>query len=510
MDWRERNTATKVDCPTLPPMKRGDPFVLIGSCFATEMGKKLLAMGENAIVNPLGTLFNPISIADSIQRALSDAPPRQTQFVLRGERWVSFDCHSDFNGRTQEELAARIAQGQATLREGLLRARMVVVTFGTALLFRRQGIVVTNCHKQPSKAFSETLAGVEEIVKTWRETLHALYAVNPEAQVVLTVSPVRHALSGMHRNAVSKAILLKAAMRLSSDEKGCHYFPAFEIVLDELRDYRYFLADLSHPSPLAVNIVAQRFWNAIGRTDTPTLTCKQDHPAPFIPSLSPPRLTSVVEVSSLPPLRIARPVRCIGSSFAHALTILLSQCGLYAVHTHSCTTEADKEGDSYNILCLETENSISNDEMEQCAARADIVLVSPARIFASSDSSTSHSLATTILMAHHLLGANPHLGYFPAFEILHDELRDYRFYADDLHSPSPLALQIIAARLVKTVVKGGEFKTLQRYETLQQTLTHRPSDPHAPSYLALLQRLRAEANALIPKLHPAVGAKLTF
>lgn len=516
-------TATTVQPSPLPHLQKGDTIVLIGSCFADEMGKKLLALGENAVVNPMGILFNPISIAETLQRAIESVPPRRAQFVKRGERWVSFDCHSDLYGRAQDELEANIAKAQSVLQEGLSRARMVVVTFGTALLFQRQGEVVANCHRQPARVFSETMAPVEKIVEAWRQTLRAIVALNPHAQVVFTVSPVRHLLSGIHRNAVSKALLLQAAMQLAEEEKGCHYFPAFEIVLDELRDYRYFLSDLAHPSPLAVSIVAQRFWEAIGRTHEPIPLAELNTSSGFMPVLAPPRLVSYVEIPRMPQLDIASHVRCIGNSFARTLALLLSQCGLFALYVPCDDAAARTDDDAYTILCVEAQgaseplqDSKSNTDhafcknLDLCAANAHILMVAPARVPALPRASSAYAFAKAILKAQCILKDNPNLTYFPAYEILHDELRDYRFYGDNLLTPAPTALQIITARLLRAIVDSDGLKTLQRYERLQQTLAHRPTDPHAPAYRELLQKLKAEAEALAPNLHSAVRAKLIF
>lgn len=500
---------TAVSPTQLPRVRKGDTIVLLGSCFATEVGRRLLELGERAIVNPLGTLFNPISMADTIQRALLGLPPRRERFITRDGCWVSFDCHSDCNGRTPEELAKRIAQGQNALREGLIQAKMVVATFGTSLIFRHQGEVVANCHKRPSKEFSEALAQVEEIVEAWRKTLRSILSINPEAQIVLTVSPVRHLLSGIHRNAVSKALLLKAAMQLAQDEARCHYFPSFEIVLDELRDYRYFQADLAHPAQPTINIVAQRFWQAVGRANEQLPPVVHADSPQFMPILTPPRLMASVETPQLPRLDIARPIRCIGSLFAHSLAKMLSRCGLFARCTPSLS-ETRETNEAYTILCIEAEQAELSAEEALFAKDASVVLVSPCRAPSWRGKSSAYSHATAMLKAQYLLDSDPRLAYFPAYEILHDELRDYRFYAEDLLSPSPVALRIIVARLVTSLIEHEDLVTLQRYERLQRTLSHRPSNPGSPADLALRQKLQEDAKALLPKLHPAVGAKLIF
>lgn len=496
---------TSVSVPRLPLLGESDLLVAIGSCFATEMGVWLQRQGRCVVVNPLGTLFNPMSIGKAMGRALRGEAPRREMFVERGGRWVSFDCHSDVFGDSREELAQRLARGQRVLREGLARARMVVVTFGTALLFRWGDEVVANCHRRPAREFVEEMATVAEIVEEWRGLLVALRGVNDAVEVVLTVSPVRHFLSGAHRNAVSKAILLEAVQRIVREESRCHYFPAFEIVLDELRDYRFFSSDLAHPSPTAVDIVVSRFRSAVGGISVGERVEIESGEARFEPMLSSPRLVSAIKVDLLPTCATTSGVQCVGGAFASQLAVMLRQCGLYATHVLA----RDASVSVYSIVCVEA-GDCSTQEGILLEQLHGVILVSPARAASTAAGTSAYAHASALLAAQRIADANPALSYFPSYEILHDELRDYRFYAADLLSLSPEAWRIIVGRLVRGMIDADGLKILQRYESLQQTLAHRPMNPAAPVYLALLQRLREEADAIAPWLHPEVRAKMVF
>lgn len=510
MEMNDPKIFTPVATPPLPHMQHGGTFVMIGSCFAAEMGSRLQQQGDKVVVNPLGTLFNPLSIAMVIHDALREESARRERIVERNGRWVSFDCHSDVCGESREELRRKIAEGHTTLRESIRQAGMVVVTFGTALLFRRNGEVVANCHKQPSKEFEESFATVGEIVETWHGVLGEIREINPNVEIVLTVSPVRHLLSGVHRNAVSKALLLEATRRIVNENARCHYFPAFEIVLDELRDYRFFSDDLAHPSPLTVSIVTERFWHAIGGNVALAERNERKEDGGFVPILSSPRLASTVQVPRMPSLEVSQEILCVGGAFASTLATLLPQCGLYASSVSPQRLSPIVENSPYIILCVETDGTPNMNAEAITSVRSGILMVSPMRRAATPAESSAYNHAKVLLEAHRLLSTNQHLSYFPSYEILHDELRDYRYYANDLLSPSPLALRIITGRLVSSMVDAAGLKILQRYEALQQTRAHRPSDPNAPAYLSLLQKLRAEANALAPLLHPAIRSKIVF
>lgn len=501
---------TAVDTPNLPALPPKGAIVVLGSCFATAVGQQLRQNGRRVVINPLGTLFNPISTADTLSRALECEPPRREMFVETDGKWVSFDCHSDINGRKAEELAQRIEKGQRELRLGILEASMMIVTFGTALLFYREGMVIGNCHKQPAQIFTEDFATPADIETSWKRTLQKIQALNPAIEIVFTVSPVRHLLSGTHRNALSKAILRQAVGQIAGGAPRCHYFPAFEIVLDELRDYRFFGNDYAHPSPLTVNIVTERFWRSVSVHTTTRERSIPENAETFMPVLNRPRTFLEVKVPKLPPLTLTQAVQCVGGTFARNLATLLLQCGIYATFVdplHPIRTTA--EG-TYYLLCVETDSTPRIARQAISTIARGVLMVSPIRKAALPQASSAYGHAQALLEAQQLMETNHNLSYFPAYEILHDELRDYRYYADDLLSPSALAMRIIVEKLIKSSVDNHGLKILLRYEALRRTLAHRPSAPQSPTYRALLQNLQEEAQALAPLLHPTLRPKISF
>ena len=212
-------------------------------------------MGHNSTVNPLGISFNPVSIARQIS-GLS-LPVEGPWFWQKDGRWVCGLYHSQVSGDTPAQLQAAIQQGQQDLEQALGDARTICITWGTAWVYRwkSNGEVVANCHKKPASAFDKQLLQPEEIVGMYRD----LFNLFPEKRWILTVSPVKHLRDGVHENVVSKGVLAYAAYRLAQECPGVYYFPAFEMVQEELRDYRFYATDMAHPSEEAVAYVFKRF-----------------------------------------------------------------------------------------------------------------------------------------------------------------------------------------------------------------------------------------------------------
>lgn len=248
-------------------------YITLGSCFSDYVARRMADDGIAVCANPCGTLFNPVSIARAVDLAVDLAldlpatpqPLTPEDFFLfesaveRG--WRCWDFPTRFSGETVDDCRALCVQALETLRDALGSAGTLVVTFGTAWVFElasRPGRVVANCHKVPAREFTRRRLTVDGIVTLWRGTIEKLRALNPELKIVFTVSPVRHLKDGLHGNACSKATLLLACERLAALE-GCSYFPAYEIVIDELRDHSYFAADDIHPGPEAVETVYRRF-----------------------------------------------------------------------------------------------------------------------------------------------------------------------------------------------------------------------------------------------------------
>ncbi|MGM9690330.1 MAG: GSCFA domain-containing protein [Bacteroidaceae bacterium] len=282
---------TRIDIPASEwKMKAGAKVLLLGSCFADEIGEKMVRGGFEAMVNPFGTLYNPASIAASLLRSVSEKeveiPPLHenrpvntplptwgTSVDRRGARrqtdvghvvfedvkagvWHSWMHHSSFSSADPAALVARINRTTHEVAAFLREADVLIVTFGTAIIYRLKetGMLVANCHKQPDNLFVREWLNAYDIVDQWQMLLQLLESVNPKLKVIFTVSPIRHKRDGYHVNQISKGILLQAV-----DEMDVEYYPAYEIMMDELRDYRFYASDMIHPSDTAVEYIWQRF-----------------------------------------------------------------------------------------------------------------------------------------------------------------------------------------------------------------------------------------------------------
>ena len=229
-----------------------DKILMLGSCFSDEIGEQMQRRYLNVTCNPFGTLYNPLSIAQALQ--MTDMP----QLVEHDGLWHSMAHHGSFSRADQHEAKQAIRTSIETMQQALQEATVIIVTFGTAWVYEMNGEIVGNCHKLPESCFTRRRLSVEEIVAAWRSILDRY----PDKHWLFTVSPIRHIRDGLHENQLSKATLLMAVEQLSSLEGrsgGVLYFPSYEIMLDELRDYRFYADDLVHPSSLAVNYIWERF-----------------------------------------------------------------------------------------------------------------------------------------------------------------------------------------------------------------------------------------------------------
>ena len=245
---------TSVDIvPAVRQIGYGDKILLLGSCFADNMGAKFSEHYFQATVNPFGTLYNPASIAAAITNV------GNSQLVEHNGLWHSMMHHGAFSDKDKEQLIARCEQSRALLQRALMEASTVVVTFGTAWVYEMEGQVVANCHKLPASRFTRRCLTVNEIVEMWQPIVASM----PDKHWIFTVSPIRHVKDGLHANQISKAILLQAV-----DILGQSYFPSYEIMMDELRDYRFYAEDMVHPSQVAVEYIWQRFVETYMTEDT--------------------------------------------------------------------------------------------------------------------------------------------------------------------------------------------------------------------------------------------------
>lgn len=232
----------------------------LGSCFAAHIARKLAGAKFRVAENPSGILFNPLSIAAAIRSYADPAPVTRGELGFDGEVWHHFGFHGDFSAPTADEALQKMNAARQTGADALRTADRIVLTFGTAWVYERQGEAVANCHRRPAAEFTRRRLGVDEIVTAFADLMAGPLGGR---EVILTVSPVRHLGDSLAGNAVSKAALRLAAEELAERFPDVHYFPAYEILNDDLRDYRFYADDLVHPSPQAVEYVWEKFSAAV-------------------------------------------------------------------------------------------------------------------------------------------------------------------------------------------------------------------------------------------------------
>lgn len=236
-------------------------IVLLGSCFAENIGNQLAYFQFQHLVNPFGILFHPLALARLIDRTVSAQNFTAADFFYYNERWFCFELHSDWSHEDLDELVVKSNLQLHEFKKYLERCSHLFLTLGTSWVYRHRETneIVANCHKVPQHHFSKELLSSATIVTHLQQTAQQLIALNPALQLVYTVSPVRHIKDGFFENNVSKAHLLAAVYQLIGSMPGVTYFPAYEIVMDELRDYRFYKSDMLHPNDLAIAYIFERF-----------------------------------------------------------------------------------------------------------------------------------------------------------------------------------------------------------------------------------------------------------
>lgn len=237
-------------------------LLLVGSCFAEEIGTKLSERKFNSLINPHGILYNPMSISRVVSDYVENKKYSEADIFLHDELWRSFNHHGKFADKDDEACLANINHKISEAHIQLKNAHWLVLTFGSAFAYTYNDTVVANCHKLPAAQFKKVLLPKEQIVAEWQKQIDTLKAFNPALQIMFTVSPVRYVRDGVVENNRSKGVLLDAVHTLVEQNANCFYYPAYEIVIDELRDYRFFKEDLVHPNHLAINYVWQKFVDA--------------------------------------------------------------------------------------------------------------------------------------------------------------------------------------------------------------------------------------------------------
>jgi hypothetical protein len=254
----------------MPRLSHRDKMLMMGSCFSDSIGDKLSLGGFKVDINPFGTLYNPISIARALREILSGKVYSEQDLFQYQGLWHSAMHHGSFSGADKADVLLHINNRLSDAHQNWEQTDVLFLTFGSAFVYyNNEGEVVGNCHKLPEASFRRRRLSVEEIVEDYQSLLDLLLNENRKLKLILTVSPIRHLRDGLHQNQLSKATLLLAIDKLKElYPDKIYYFPAYEIMMDELRDYRYYADDLMHPSQLAVEYIWEKFAQTCFDSDT--------------------------------------------------------------------------------------------------------------------------------------------------------------------------------------------------------------------------------------------------
>ena len=243
-------------------MDYNSKIVSLGSCFAVNMAQKFKRYQFRTHVNPFGIVFHPLAIQKLLEYTVEKYEFSNKDVFLHNEIWSCFDAHSDMNQLEEEELVEKLNIVIDDFRLFIEEATHVFLTFGTAWVYelKDEKRVVANCHKVPQGVFEKRLLGYEELLHSYEEITRLIQILNPKASIVFTVSPVRHIKDGFIGNQRSKAHLVSALHQFLEENKelGYYYFPAYELVMDELRDYRFYDQDMLHPNAVAIDYIWER------------------------------------------------------------------------------------------------------------------------------------------------------------------------------------------------------------------------------------------------------------
>jgi hypothetical protein len=238
-----------------------DKIITIGSCFSEAIGGQLNASKISSAVNPYGIIYNPDSLHKVLRYTAFNQVPPKDSFVQRDNVFLNYDFHSELSSLDMNRLQEQLKTIIETTNSFLKKAQWLMITYGTAWVYERKdtGEIVANCHKMPQGEFTKVLLTQKKILESFEEMYEGLKDINPDIKIILTVSPVRHLKDTLELNSVSKSILRTACHTLAEQYKNIDYFPAYEIMMDDLRDYRFYKPDMIHPSEVAEEYIWQKF-----------------------------------------------------------------------------------------------------------------------------------------------------------------------------------------------------------------------------------------------------------
>ena len=249
--------------PSNNKLNHNSNIISFGSCFAESIGSKLKKNKFNISINPFGIIYNPISIFDLLSEILNNTVNFETSIVENKEIWNSLLLHSKFSSLTKSELISNFNAIQQELVIQLQESDTLIFTFGSAFIYKHieKNIDVANCHKISSKEFKKRLLTINEISSSFNKFISILKKANKAVNIIFTVSPIRHLRDGLENNSLSKSTLRIAINKIQEEHLNTYYFPSFELLIDDLRDYRYYKNDLLHPTPFAENYIWNKFQN---------------------------------------------------------------------------------------------------------------------------------------------------------------------------------------------------------------------------------------------------------
>ena len=261
MRWQTKTTLPDFDFT----INHKSSILLLGSCFAENIGSRLQHLKFNARVNPMGIAYNPLSLQHVVSTLCSDKAYQVSDLEERNGRFFSHDHHSRFNNNDGAKVLVNINRALSEARERLQDLDVAFISLGSAFFWwhNEKARIVNNCHKQPGNLFTQKRASVEECRSALTEAIITLKRAAPKAQVVFTVSPIRHLKHGSVGNQLSKSTLIVAAQELAVGFDDVHYFPSYEFLLDDLRDYRWYEEDLIHPNKMAIDYIWENFAEAL-------------------------------------------------------------------------------------------------------------------------------------------------------------------------------------------------------------------------------------------------------
>lgn len=261
----------KTDLVVIPnsnQINHADEIITMGSCFSEVAGNYLVNNKFSCASNPFGTLYNPVSIHQLLKAAIKMEIPPPENYIQQEDLFYHYQFHSSITDYSQALLEKKILTILSNVHEKILRCKFLIITYGSAFAYEANdtGLIVANCHKMPTALFQKKLLSVETVFQSFKDIIQILKQINPSIKIILTVSPVRHLKDSLELNSVSKSILRVACHQLQTSEVV--YFPAYEIMMDDLRDYRFYKKDRIHPTEEAEEYILEKFSDQFFESNT--------------------------------------------------------------------------------------------------------------------------------------------------------------------------------------------------------------------------------------------------